>query len=177
MYSRDLRHASAEPDLNTVEAEFVTDFLLIQGEISTPESRLSDHMNSSTTSVEIRPSRVVHVVSGDVVDLQGNQAQVTKAHLLYVVPLTEPEPVNGKSGAWTWTRTMHCWVAFGGYRLSGRIHAEAGRDARLIMRMLEQKQFLPLTEVSITHPSGETSGYGAVIVNRSRVEMLSLRDV
>jgi hypothetical protein len=57
----------------------------------------------------------------------------------------------------------------------GKIHAEVGRDPRLILRSLEEKQFLPFTEVTITNPDRTTRECHTVIVNRSHFEMLALQ--
>jgi hypothetical protein len=60
--------------------------------------------------------------------------------------------------------------------LVGKIHAEAGRDPRLILRTLEHRQFLPFTECTATMPDGSVRNAGTVIVNRHNLEMLALRD-
>src|SRR5579859_9279 len=91
LYAREISQADVEQGLYTLEAEFVTEHLVIRGELSSPEGRLSDHLNSSTQSVEIRPTTVQRIFTGDRIDLAGAHAHVTKAHLLFIVPIAEPE--------------------------------------------------------------------------------------
>ncbi len=178
MYAKEISQQYVDEGLNTLTADFITEHLAIRGEISTPEGRLSDHLNGSATSIDIRPSSVQRVFADGEIDLAGAHAHITKAHLLFVVPLTERgAQVNRDEARWQWTMTKRCWAAFGRYGLVGKIHAEVGRDPRLILRSLEEKQFLPFTEVTITYPDGTTRDCDAVIVNRSHFEMLALQDM
>lgn len=177
MYAGDVEVLGTREGLHTFEAEFVTEHLVVCGEVCGPDGRLSDHLNGSAPSVEIRPHSVKRASTGGNIDLGGAHAVITKAHLLFVVPISEPRrPSNGENSNWTWTTAKRCWAALGRHGLGGNIHAEAGRDSRLILRALEQRQFLPFTEVTITHPDGAASSHGTVIINRAHVEMLALRD-
>lgn len=178
LYVRDRSQAEVDQGLYTLEAEFVTEHLVIQGELSSPEGRLSDHLNSSSQSVEIQPTTVRRIYSGDSIDLAGAHAHVTKAHLLFIVPIVEPaRPQHVVESVRTSKMTKQCWAALGRYSIVGQIHAEALRDPRLILRGLEHKQFLPFTDAQITAPDGSTHSYGAVLVNRAHLEMLALRNI
>jgi hypothetical protein len=165
-------------ELYTIEAEFVTEHLTVWGELRSPEGRLSDHLNSSATSVEIKPFAVTRVFGEGPVDLAGFHAHISKAHLLFIVPITEPDNrSNGYGGGWTRTMTKECWAAFGRYVLSGKAHVEAGWDPMLMLRSLAQKQFIPFTEVTITNPDGSTRQHATAIVNREALELLALKDL
>lgn len=162
----------------TIEAEFVTEHLKIWGELRSPEGRLSDHLNSSSTSIEIQPFSVERVFSGEQIELAGSHAHITKDHLLFIVPITEPDDrPNGNNGAWTRLMAKRCWAAFGRYSLSGIVHVEAGWDPRLMLRSLSQKQFIPFTEVTIGNPDGTSREHRTAIVNRACLELLALRDL
>jgi hypothetical protein len=178
MYAREIGQQYVDEGLHTITAEFFTEHLAISGEMSTPEGRLSDHLNGSATGIEIRPSSVQGLFTGEEIDLAGAHAHITKAHLLFVVPMVERDADSNSNGKnWQWTITKRCWAAFGRYTLVGKIHAEVGRDPRLILRSLEEKQFLPFTEVTITNPDGTTRECHTVIVNRSHFEMLALQGI
>lgn len=177
VYSRDGEQPAVKDGLFSIEAEFVTEHLVIRGEISGPEARLSDYLNTSAASVEIRPRSVEYFYTSDQVDLSNTHAQITKAHLLFIIPVSEPErPARGDVTSWTRTTTKVCWASLGRFGVSGKIHIEPSRDPRRVLRSLEQKQFLAFTDVTITYPDGSTESHGTAIVNRAHVEMLALRD-
>ena len=70
--------------------------------------------------------------------------------------------------------TRRCWGAVGRYSLVAKVQSEAGRDPRVVLRSLEEKQFLPLNEVAITFPDNVVRDYPAVIVNRFHLELLAI---
>jgi hypothetical protein len=164
--------------VHTIEGEFVTENLMICGELSGPDTRLSDHLNSSTANIVIRPSGGARLSPSGSVDLVGSHAAINKAHLLFVVPLREPERPSGHdNAAWKATQPRRAWIGLGRYTVTGKVHTEAWRGAHLVLRDLEQKQFVPLTDVTVTHPDGTTRDLRALIVNRARVELFALRDL
>jgi hypothetical protein len=177
MFTQDTGHPRVGEGIYTIEAEFFTEHFVVRGEITCPDMRLSDHLNSSAPSIEIRPQYVERIMTGSHIDLPGAHAHLTKAHLLFTLPISEPErPPRADNVAWTWTMNRRAWAGLGRYTLVGRIHAEAGRDPRLILRSLEHRQFLPFTESTLTMPDGSARSAGTVIINRHNLEMLALRD-
>jgi hypothetical protein len=177
MHTQDMGHLQVGDGVYTIEAEFYTEHLIVRGEITSPDLRLSDHLNSSAPSIEIRPQHVERIMTGAHIDLPGAHAHVTKAHLLFTLPVSEPErPPRADNVAWTWTMTRRAWAGLGRYMMVGKIHAEAGRDPRLILRSLEHRQFLPFTECTVTMPDGSVISAGTIIINRHNLEMLALRD-
>lgn len=163
--------------LYTSEALFYTEHFVIRAQVVTPERRLSDYLNSSLPSAEIRPRGVHRVLTGNGVDLSNSRASITKAHLLFVIPVAEPEPLSVEGArATSFTVPRRCWAAFGRYALKGRIHVDPQRETRLILRSLESSQFVPFTDVSITYPDGQTHEYSTVIVNRAHLEIFALEE-
>lgn len=157
-------------------AEFLTDQRAIRAELTSPEIRLSDHLNSSTTSVDIRPSSVTHGALGPHIDLPGTSALLTKALVRLVIPIAEPErPRGAGNAAWKPTVQRNCWMGIGAYRVDGTIHTEAGRDPHRVLRLLD-KQFLPVTRATVSYPDGTSHEYDTVIVNRFHLDMLAIKD-
>jgi hypothetical protein len=175
MFVRDADEKPLNEGLYTIEAQFVTDSLVIHGEVVSPDDRLSDHLNGTSSDVEIRPIEAHRFGGGSHMNLSGSYAHITKAYLLFIVPLAEPtrSPTRANQ-AWRRTVTRRCWAGAGGYSISGHIHAEAGRDPRLILRSLGEKRFLPFTDATVTFPDGASRDYPAIIVNRYRLELLTL---
>lgn len=165
---------SAADDLCTIEADFFTEHFVLRGTVTTPENRLSDHLNGSTTTIEIQPSRIHHVSTGEVVNTSLGYAYVTKAHLLFIVPIKEPDRTGTYGSAWTRTDQYTCWAGLGRYSLAGRIYMEADRSPRLAMRSLEQRQFLPISSVRLSLPDGSSQEYDTILVNRFHLELLIL---
>ena len=164
--------------LYTSEAVFYTEHFVIRGQVVTPERRLSDYLNSSLSSAEIRPRSVHRILTGGGVDLSNSHANITKAHLLFVIPVAEPDSVRvDGNGAHSVLVPRRSWAAFGRYTLRGRIHVEHQREARIMLRSLERNQFVPFTDVTITYPDGLMHEYGTVIVNRSHLEVFALEEI
>lgn len=167
--------APVDEGLNSIEADFFTEQFVVRGAVISPEMRLSDHLNSSTTTLELKPSQVQRSLSDLHINVAGNNAYLSKAHLLFVLPIRES--VGAKpddSSVWTPTITQTCWAGLGRYNLLGKIHMEAGRNPRLFLRSLEQRQFLPFTDARITYPDGSNHDYPVVVVNRFHMELLVL---
>jgi len=177
MYAQDAGVVGVSVGLFTSEALFFTEHFVIRGQVVSPERRLSDYLNSSLTSVEIRPRSVQRILSGGGVDLGNSHAHLTKAHLLFIMPIDEPEPPSSDPSSLRPTTQRRCWAAFGRYTLKGKMHAEHNRESRLILRSLERNQFIPFTDVSVTYPDGQTHEYATVIVNRAHLEVLALEDL
>ena len=174
MFTRDLGQTVTGEGLNRMEAEFVTEGLTVQGEDTSPETRMSDFLNGSARSVEIQP-RGVRMRLGSVHDLSETMGGLTKAQILFVIPIYEPEPLErGDGRALSWLTKYRCWVAVGQYHMEGYVHAEQYRDPRLLLRALEQRQFLPISDVELTYLDGTTAQRPTVIVNRWRLELLSV---
>jgi len=76
MYAREIGQQYVDEGLHTITAEFFTEHLAISGEMSTPEGRLSDHLNGSATSIEIRPASVQGLFTGEEIDLAGGHAHI-----------------------------------------------------------------------------------------------------
>ena len=67
-----------------------------------------------------------------------------------------------------------CWAALGRYLIVGDVHAENYRDPKLLLRALEQRQFLAFSDAELTYPDGSTKPKPIVIVNHRHLEMLSV---
>jgi hypothetical protein len=172
-----VEESALEEGLSEIEAEFYTEHFVVRGSVTSPEMRLSDHLNSSTTTLELRPSQVQRSENGPRIHVEGSSAYITKSHLLFVLALHEPAPIRGSDNAsWTRTVTQTCWGGLGRYSLVGKVHMEAGRNPRLFMRSLEQRQFLPFTDVRLTFPDGAVREFPTVVVNRFRLELLAIEN-
>lgn len=177
MWTHSADDVMTEEGLFVIEAEFFTEQFVIRGEIISPELRLSDHLNSSTMTLELRPSSVQRSANGLRVNMAGRSAFLSKAHLLFVLPMVEPGAGSGAENLdWMSTVTQTCLAGLGRYSLLGKLHMEAGRNPRLFLRSLEQRQFLPFTDVRLTLPDGSVRDYPAAVVNRLQMELLALRD-
>ncbi|GAC1398612.1 MAG: hypothetical protein NVSMB52_12130 [Chloroflexota bacterium] len=166
-----------QPDgLSTIEAVFFTEHFVIRGAITTPETRLSDHLNSSTTTIEIQPSSMQHISTGQGVDSPLGYAYITKAHLLFIAPLQEPSPPTAPNISWARTCIHSCWAGIGRYSLTGKVHTEAERSTRLALRAQDQRQFLAFTGVALVKPDRGVSHYPTIIVNRHHLEVLVLTE-
>jgi hypothetical protein len=174
--------AGPPPDgLRAIEAEFYTEHFVVRGNVTSPEPRLSDHLNSSTTTLKLRPTRVQRSVSGLRVNVTASDAYLAKAHLLLAVPLVESGgagPANGPQtpprAAWIQTVTQLCWGGIDRYSLVGSVHMDAARDPRLFLRSLEERRFLPFTNARLTFPDGSVREFVTVLVNRLRLEVLAI---
>ena len=184
MYSQDARtsasainNSGVAEGLYAIEAAFYTDHLVIRGEIISPDMRLSDHLNSSVPSVEVRPLSMHRIDSGSRVDFPSSHAHIYKAHLLFILPVSEPaRPDRHNNAAWTRTTVKRCWAGVGRYTVHGQIHVEMGRDQRHILRSLDHRQFIPVTSATMVLPDGQVQDCNAIIVNRNALEMVALRD-
>ncbi len=170
-----VEESALDEGLSVIEAEFYTLSFLVRGEVVSPEMRLSDHLNSSTTTLELQPNRVQRSIDGPRINLAGSTAYITKAHLLFVLPIREPigAPEAGASARLP-TISQTCWAGLGQYSLVGKVHMEAGRNPRLFLRSLEERRFLPFTDVRLNFPDGMTREYPAVLVNRFNLELLAV---
>lgn len=175
MWTEQVDDPLTEDGLCSIEAEFYTEQFVVRGDLISPEARLSDHLNSSTTMLEVRPTHVHRSLSGLPINVAGNYAYIAKGHLLFVLPIDEPEvPSSVENGYWTRTITTTCWAGLGRFSLVGRVHMEAGRNPRLFLRSLEQRQFVPFTNVRLTFPDGTVREYPSVFVNRFHLELLAV---
>ena len=167
---------SLDAGLNVFSAEFYTEHRVISAELTSPEARLSDHLNSSAASVDLRPHSAAASGRDAPIDLTGSQALLAKDRLLFVIPVAEPTRPNGTANpAWKSTSTRRCWAGLGPYKVVGTVHTPGTHDTRIALRLLD-KQFLPLTGASITFPDGSTHDYGAIIINRSHVDLFALQE-
>jgi hypothetical protein len=173
MYTRDLGQPAAGEGLHKMEAQFLTEHLVIHAEVTSAETRMSDYLNGSSRSVEVQPIDV-RLLTGSGRDLSNTMAHLTKAQLMFVIPLMEPEVRERDSSSWSWYLKYRCWAAMGHYHVVGNVHAENYRDPRLLLRALEQRQFLPFSDAELTYPDGRVVTYPAVIVNRWHLEVLSV---
>lgn len=170
----DLDHAATDRGVWTFTSAFYTDHLVVQARLSSPERRLSDHLNGSRSTVELRPLSVWQRATGRTTEPAPSHGQLTKSRILFVVPLAEPDRPSGRRhAAWRATSQYHGWASVGPYSLHGTIHTDAGRDPQLALRLLDQP-FLPVTGVTITFPDGQTHAVPTVIVNRHHLDLLAL---
>ena len=163
-----------EEGLCVITAQFFTPHLLIQGEVISPDPRLSDHLNSPTSTFEVSPTRVERLKGAAEIELTGTDIYVSKAHLQFVLPSPHAGGAVQKE-LWLETLTQTCWASIGPYTITGKLHMEASRNPRFFLRSLERRQFLPLTDVRLTFPDGTEREFPAVIVNRFHMEILSLQ--
>jgi hypothetical protein len=164
-----------EGGLSTIEAEFYSEHFIISGRLTSPEARLTDHLNSSTTTFELVTSRVHRIPSGAQVNVAGSITYVSKSHLLFVLPSSETgHDEDVQRTMRTDTVTQRCWAGVGSYGLVGKLHMESGKNPRLFLRSLGLRQFLPFTDVRVSFPDGAIRLYPTVIVNRSHLELLAL---
>lgn len=174
MHILDIDRVGVDSGIFTFTSEFYTEHFVVHARLSSPERRLSDHLNGSVASVDIRPISALHVSTGVATELGRTHAQITKARILFVVPITEPERPKGQSNAaWKATSKYGAWAGVGPYSISGTIHTDAGRDPQIALRLLD-KQFLPFTAVTIAFPNGETKHFPTIIVNRQYLDLLAL---
>jgi hypothetical protein len=172
----DLPFATAEADIEglTLRALFHTDELTLTADLLTADTRLSDVLNSSLPTVEVRPLQVRWNRGGSSVDLDSPHALMEKDHILFVIPVTEPSrPSHGSTANWRSMSTLPCWASLGPYTLTGTVHVDANRDPRVALRLLD-KQFVPLTDVSLTTAGGDAREYSTIVINRKRIDMLAL---
>jgi len=171
-----LGHETAYDGLYRMEGEFFTEHFIIRGELTTPERRLSDHLNGSTATFQLNLTSVLRSVSGLRVNVAGSLAYVSKSHLLFVLPREDADPDDRtQREGWTATIDQTCWIGLGRYSLLGRVHMDAKRDPRFFMRSLEQRQFVPLTSARLTYPDGTMREYPVVLVNRFHMELLAVQ--
>lgn len=161
-------------DLSSMEAEFVTTHLVIRAALTSPDLRLSDHLNSPTATVEILPSLVRRTLPGAEIRVAGMRTVITKAHLLFVLPGREIQAQGvPEDQPWRQTVTYRCVTGIGPYTVIGQLHAIAGRNPRLVLRSLEHRQFVPLTDAQVILPDSSSRQSATVIVNRSHLELLA----
>lgn len=174
MHILDLDRRGIDSGIYAFTSEFYTEHFVVQAKLSSPERRLSDHLNGSLTTVDVRPVSALQLSTAVEADLGRTHAQITKARILFVVPITEPDRPTGQSNAaWKATSKYGGWAGIGPYSLSGTIHTDAGRDPQIVLRLLD-KQFLPFTGATIMFPDGETRNYPTIIVNRQHLDLLAL---
>ncbi|HEY8686144.1 MAG TPA: hypothetical protein VIO57_11105 [Chloroflexota bacterium] len=174
MHTLETDRAGIDSGVFAFTTEFYTEHFVVHAKLSSPERRLSDHLNGSVASVDIRPVSALQLSTGVAAELGRTHAQITKARILFVVPIAEPDRPSGQSNAaWKATSKYGAWAGVGPYSISGTIHTDAGRDPQIALRLLD-KQFLPFTAVTITFPDGETQRFPTIIVNRQYLDLLAL---
>jgi hypothetical protein len=175
MDTGEIVEAPDEDGLRTVEAEFYTQNFVVRGRVASPETRLSDHLNSAASTFELLASRVLRSVGGLRVNMATGSTYVAKSHLLFALPVADAHGQwPARNEFWTHTLGQTCWAGVDRYSLLGTLHVDARGDPRLFLRSLEQRHFLPMTNVRLTFPDGSVREYPAVIVNRHHVELLAL---
>jgi hypothetical protein len=175
MDTGEIAEAPDENGLRTVEAEFYTDHFVVRGRVASPENRLSDHLNSAASTFEILASRVVRAADGLRVSMAAGSTYLAKTHLLFALPFADADGRRpARNEFWTHTIGQTCWMGVDRYSLLGTLHDDARGDPRLFLRSLEQRRFLPMTNVRLTFSDGSVREYPAAIVNRQRVELLAL---
>jgi hypothetical protein len=167
---------TSDGGLYAMEAEFFSEYLVVNACLSSPDMRLSDHLNGSAAAVEIRPGSVEHGRTGAQIGLEDTFGSLAKARVLFVIPIREPvRPPTSKNVAWKRTIPRWCWGSVGPYRFVGKFHTEADQDPRLHLRTLTQ-QFVPLTDVTLTFPDGSTRFCRVILFNRSQLDLLAIKD-
>ena len=87
----DVDRAGIDSGVFAFTTEFYTEHFLVHARLSSPERRLSDHLNGSVASVDIRPISALQLGTGVAAELGRTHAQITKARILFVVPIAEPD--------------------------------------------------------------------------------------
>lgn len=160
--------------IHTFTADFVTPYRVIRAEVISPEFRLTDCLNSFSQHLEIRPCQAQDRLTNAATDLTGTIAHIFTASLLFVLPVNEPERRAGPANTfWKSTVRHRCSAALGQYWLSGAIHFESSSEPRLALRLLN-RQFIPLTDVTLTDPEGKRVHHPVVIVNREALDLLAV---
>lgn len=176
MLPQSATHHLMADDLHSYEAGFQTDYLLVDAVVTSSELRLSDHLNSSAPTVDVRPRFVRQVRTGGLINLDGTCGELAKSSVLFVVPTSEPDRPHGPTNhAWKKTKLRECWIAMGAYVIKGTVHSDVGNDARIAVRSLN-KQFMAVTDAVVTDPSGDSQQHSILIVNRNRVDLLVVDD-
>jgi hypothetical protein len=161
--------------LNTFTAEFYSDRRIVCAELKSAEVRLVDHLNGSDPWIEVRPLQVTQVQSGSQFNLNGTVGNVTKAHVLLAIVLREPPRAEGAhAAAWKTRVKRRLWAGVGPYRVVGTLAAEIGPD-RTTAR-IPDRQFLSLTDATVTMPDGSVRDCGYVILNRLQADLLAMQD-
>jgi hypothetical protein len=174
MYTIDVERAGLDNGLCTYVSEFFTEHLVVQAKLTSPERRLSDHLNGALSTVDVRPMSAQQISTEIETDLTHWHAHLTKARILFVVPITEPERPQGESNiAWRRTVKYRAWGGIGPYVISGYIHVDEGRAAQFALRLLD-KPFVPATDVTLTFPDGTTRYYPTLILNQQHLDLLAL---
>jgi hypothetical protein len=174
MMTEATQYRLAGDELYTFVAEFHTQHRIVQAELVVPYRRLSDTLNGSSEVVEIRPLRIEDSRSGAHVQMDSFLGQMAKEHVLFVLPIAEPERAPSEDNvAWKWMPSLPCFAGVGPYRIAGKVHIEGGRDPRTALRLLDHR-FLAITDAGIAFPSGETRQYPTVLVNRRHLELVAL---
>lgn len=139
--------------------EIVTDQRAMQVSFSSPEIRLSDHFNGSSPFIEF--------------DLPGTGGHglVWKRAIVFVVPVAEPE--HRRTGAWQPTSRHTVRIGLGPYEVEGAIHLDVGRDPVVGFRLLD-REFIPITDVTIFREDELLERRAVVFVNRSRIDIVAL---
>lgn len=162
--------------VNCFAADLFTSNWVVRAEMTSPEQRLSDYLNGSFPSIDMRPRTAAHPDESTVMDLEGTSASVLKDSILMAIPVREPKRiVNPAHPDWRPLIRHRCWLALGPYRLLGTLHVEKGRDPRVALRLLDQ-QFVPVTEVSVSGPSSEPRQYPVVLINQAHLDLLAVKD-
>ncbi|GAC1467580.1 MAG: hypothetical protein PVSMB7_14380 [Chloroflexota bacterium] len=165
-----------DQDLHDIAAAFYTEHLVVHATVSSSEFRLSDHLNSSLPTVDIHPTSVSRSSTGGQLNLEGTSGPLTKAHVLFVVPMNEP--VRGDSNSvtgWQETWPHRCWMALGACTIVGNVHSDVVEDSRVVVRSLD-KPFFPITDAIVTLANGDRRHHEVVIVNRQTVDLLVVDD-
>lgn len=168
------RPTAPQGALNVYTAEFFLPDWIVRADLTSSEARISDHLNSSLEHVDVRVTAVgPGGESGGFIFAQSS-GYLAKDRILFVIPLVEPPRAAGiENAAWVPTIQRRCWIGLAACRLVGTIHTEAGRDPQVALRQ-HAKQFIPLTDVSLTLPDGSTRTCDAVILNRERIDVVAM---
>jgi hypothetical protein len=175
--SRDLRatpRVDEHGGLNTFLADFYSDYRRIRASLVSPEIWLSDHLNSSSTAIDVQPLFAQRHGTQQS-DLSQSRAQISKSRVLFVVPLSEPNDAGSKAVAWRPTDRHRCWAALGPYQLMGEIYSEPGRDPHIAIGQMG-RQFIPLTGVTLYCPDGSIEHHNTILVNRTHLDVLAIHD-
>lgn len=166
---------SGLPGVSSMEAEFYTEHFMVRGTLTSPDFRLSDHLNSPTATFELSPSLVHRILSGPQMPITGRRTYITKSHVLFVLPdreiaPTDPlgEPLRSE------TQTHRCLVGVGRHTITGDLHIDPDKNPRLLLRSLEERRFIPFTKSTVTFPDGTRRDAPTAIVNRAHIELLTV---
>jgi hypothetical protein len=157
-------------DLHWFTADLYLESGILRAEMVSPERRLSDHLNGFLPCVDVVPIIAPDHSSKDERDYYGF---VTKESLLFaVLPSSDPTPRSaGSNPAWRPTVKRSCGARIRRWTISGCVHFDSRHVSEASLRLMD-KQFIPVTDATVTEGGEVLCRDAVVIINRFRVDVL-----